>query len=114
MAECYLAHLTPPPASVKSVKLNLLTGREDRSLSRFPIQHRKLSHSGRFRLRSGIAVVIRSQTAGSSSETMLFGGYVHYQKPAEDKGFYAGLVKEFPDIDILGVTTPVYAFHGPG
>jgi hypothetical protein len=39
-----------------------------------------------------------------------FGGYVA-NKPA-DQEVYAHLVKEFPDIDILGVTTPVYAFHG--
>jgi hypothetical protein len=39
-----------------------------------------------------------------------FGGYVANQ-PA-DNDVYAALVKEFPDIDILGVTTPVYAFHG--
>lgn len=39
-----------------------------------------------------------------------FGGYVA-NKPT-DIDVYAALLKAFPDIDILGVTTPVYAFHG--
>jgi hypothetical protein len=39
-----------------------------------------------------------------------FGGYVLNQPG--DRDVYASLIKEFPDIDILGVTTPVYAFHG--
>lgn len=39
-----------------------------------------------------------------------FGGYV-LNKPS-DKEVYDGLIKEFPNIDILGVNSPVYAFHG--
>lgn len=39
-----------------------------------------------------------------------FGGYV-LNRPG-DAEVYAGLVREFPDIDVLGVTSTVFAFHG--
>lgn len=74
-----------------------------------PFKGRRLGWSSFVKEKTLTSEMIAAGRSGKGPRGYL-GGYVA-NKPA-DNGVYAELVKEFPDIDILGVTAPVYAFHG--
>lgn len=75
-----------------------------------PFKGRRLGWSSFVKEKALLNEIIAAGKSGLGPRAY-FGGYVA-NKP-EDQQVYAALVKEFPDIDILGVTTQVYAFHGP-
>jgi hypothetical protein len=74
-----------------------------------PFQGRRLGWSSFVKEKKLMTEITAAGRSGKGPRGF-FGGYVS-NKPS-DKDVYAALIKDFPDIDILGVTTPVYAFHG--